>query len=126
MAMEFTMDITTSVTILTGMATVLGFFWSIIHGRQKKKDDDDAADDDSCNVTAHEQEEDISKLSDKVEELDKIVSNYGVELEKLSELAAIAKDENARIRQDFLDNLDRIENRLEKMIDLILRLKHDE
>jgi predicted histidine transporter YuiF (NhaC family) len=115
------MDLTTSVTILSGLATFLGFVWSIFHSYQKKKDESDS-EDDEC----QDKEESIEKLGHRVEELEKTVGTYAVELEKLTELAAIAKEENARIRQDFLDNLDRIENRLEKMIDLILRLKQDD
>ena len=125
--MNFTMDITTAATVLASLASVLGFFWTIIHNHQNKKDDtNDSSEDSPCVAVITHEQEDIDKLGQKLEDLEKVIGGYGVELEKLTALAAIASDENVRIRQDFLDNLDRIENRLEKMIDLILRLKHDE
>ena len=120
---DISMDITTSITILSGLATVLGFFWTIIHNKRKK---DEAAEEDPCSETTQEHEEELKKLKTQFEDLQQMVRDHSTELEKLSELSAISKDENARLRQDFLDNLDRIENRLEKMIDLILRIKRDD
>ena len=55
--MNFTMDLTTSVTILSGLATFLGFVWSIFHSYQKKKDESDS-EDDEC----QDKEESIEKL----------------------------------------------------------------
>ena len=44
------MDLTTSVTILSGLATFLGFVWSIFHSYQKKKDESDSEDDECQDV----------------------------------------------------------------------------
>jgi len=118
---EITMDLTTSLTILSGLATVLGFFWTIFHNRKKPDDDID-----ECAEAAKDNENEMNKVRERIDDLEKSMRDQTVEIEKLSELSSISKEESARLRQDFLDNLDRIEARLEKMIDLILRFKRDE
>jgi predicted nucleic acid-binding Zn-ribbon protein len=123
--MDISMDLSTSLALLTTVATVLGFYWQI-SVRNKRRADDEEKCEDATKIAMHELEEDDKKLKEHMNELDKKIDEYSVELEKLHELTIMFKEENMRLRQEFLDNLDRIEQRLEKMIDLILRIKRDE
>jgi len=109
---DLTMNLTAAGTILTTVTAVLGFFWGLFHNKKKKSNDDSETEEET--------------LKSKIEKIEKQLSEHDLELQKLSDMASVSKEENSRLKQDFLDNLDRIENRLEKMIELILRIKRDD
>jgi chromosome segregation ATPase len=109
---DIQMDITTSLTILTGIATVLGFFWNIF-GRKRK---------DSEEKTKEEKaiEEKEKKLENRLMSLEDTDSDQEVEIKKLSDECEMLREENSRLKKDLLDNLDRLEARLESMLELII------
>lgn len=106
------MDIVTSVTVLTGLTAVLGFFWKLFE--KKKKDHDEKSKEEKL---LEDKDKSLENRLDGLEETD---NNQEVEIKKLSDECEMLREENSRLKKDFLDNLDRLEVRLEKMLELII------
>jgi predicted RNase H-like nuclease (RuvC/YqgF family) len=109
---DIQMDIVTSLTVLTGLTAVLGFFWKLFEKRKKDTDE----------KTKEEKflEDKEKKLECKLSKLEETDKNQEVEIKKLSDECEMLREENTRLKKDFLDNLDRLEVRLEKMLELII------
>lgn len=115
--MILNIDWPTSAAIIGCVATVAGFLYGIL--KKPKEDGDDA----HQFLTKKQAEIIHIKLQNNIDNLSE--SNKS-KIDMLSQSLKMLQDDMDRLKRGSLDDLARIEARLEKMIDLVIRLGTEE
>lgn len=112
--MDIHIDWATSSAIIGSLATVLTFVYGVWKKPGKKEEYDDIDEDTNIHKSINES---IKEL-----EMDKEKTSFRLDTLEKNSASSVTKEELDTLKDDFLEQLSRIEKRLEKMLDIIINL----
>lgn len=111
--MNITIDWPTSAAIIGSVVTVAGFLYGVFKKPKEEQEEVRPFIDKNQAEICH------SQLQNNI---DNLSNSSKAKIEMLSQSIKMLQDDMDRLKKGSLDDLDRIEARLEKMIDLVIRL----
>ena len=114
---DIQLDWATSATILGTVVTFAGFMYGIFKG--KKKDD---SPDSICEKEKAKIEQRLEKLETRANAAEKSQSYQDISYKSLKQDVDDLKEERKNENREYLDKLSRIEDRIGKMLDLIINI----
>ena len=117
---DIQLDWATSATILGTVVTFAGFMYGIFKGKKKGDDAPDAI----CEKEKAKMESRIEKLENRATANEKAQSYQDISYRSLKQDVDDLKEERKNENREYLDKLSRIEDRIGKMLDLIININN--
>lgn len=108
---EFHMDWATFATVISGFIALLTFLYNMLSAGKKK------------NAESADRNTFSSSLEARLSKIEENIIEHTSELNNINDDLDTFKSDIHELKKEFTNNLVRIENRLEKMLDIILNLK---